>query len=66
MSSTPSQTPPTRKRKMSQEKFMLVLTALFTGGVLLFTIFPEDTPLRPVLMPLFLGLLTWAIYKWAI
>jgi len=51
---------------MTQERFMILLTVVFLVGWILFTIIPEDTPLRGVVMPLVLGVLVWAIYKWGV
>ena len=60
-----AQTEPTSKpkRKWSQERAMLVLTLVFFGGVVALTIIPEEHPMRAVFMPLFIGLVAWALFK---
>lgn len=64
---TPTQTPQTRKsKKMTQERFMILLTLVFVIGWVLFTIIPEDTPMRGVVTPLVLGVVVWAMYKWGV
>lgn len=51
------------KKKWSQEMAMLRLTLIFIGGVVLFTVIPEEHPLRPFSMPLFIAILVWGIFK---
>ena len=57
---TPTDKP---KKKWSQEVAMLRLTLIFIGGVVLFTLIPEEHPLRPLTMPLIIGILVWGIFK---
>lgn len=60
LQANPNQKP---KKKWSQEMAMVRLTLIFIGGVVLFTLIPEEHPLRPLSMPVFITVLVWGIFK---
>lgn len=55
-----------KRRRISQEKGMLLLAGFFFLGVLLLSMIPEETPLRAIVMPLYSMAVMYSLYKWCV
>lgn len=59
----PEPASPPERRTNGQMRLMLLLTVFFVAGVVLFTVFPEESPIRVIIMPLYLTVLIWSLYR---
>lgn len=69
MSTELEKKPARPKKKVSQERLMLMFTLFFIGGVLLFTLVPEgEGPpvLRGILMSLYCMAVFWSMFRFAV
>jgi 4-hydroxybenzoate polyprenyltransferase len=59
----PQKSPPRLRRKMSQERVMVLFTLFFGIGILLLSVLPENNSARGLVMAVYSISVFWAYFK---
>jgi len=63
--STPSTKAKRSRKKMSQERVMVLFTLFFGVGIVILSFLPEDSSLRGIVMGCYSILVFWAYFKFS-